>query len=96
MNKPDRFPCRQLTTRMEQKSAELPQEKETPPAEQTAPVSPCMDWELQQMDASAGTLSQFVVGCFNIPNDSPVKKRVLQHISGSVLVSLAPQQGVPG
>ncbi|KAF0288179.1 hypothetical protein FJT64_013435 [Amphibalanus amphitrite] len=87
---------KQLTTRMEQKSAELPPKEETPPADDTVPVSPCMDWELQQMDTSASTLSQFVVGCFNIPNDSPVKKRVLQHISGSVLGSLTPQQGVAG
>ncbi|XP_043214426.1 uncharacterized protein LOC122377904 [Amphibalanus amphitrite] len=87
---------KQLTSRMEQKSAELPPKEETPPADDTVPVSPCMDWELQQMDASASTLSQFVVGCFNIPNDSPVKKRVLQHISGSVLGSLTPQQGVAG
>ena len=83
---------------MEQKSAELPPEGESKQPPQQAPAaSPCMDWELQKMDASAGTLSQFVVGCFNIPNDSPIKKRVLQHISGSVLGSLTPQQGVvPG
>ena len=81
---------------MEQKTSELPPETEPSTAASPA-TSPCLDWQLERMDASAGTLSQFVVGCFNIPNDSPVKRRVLQHISGSVLGSLTGgQQGVVG
>ncbi|XP_037079509.1 uncharacterized protein LOC119100527 [Pollicipes pollicipes] len=75
---------KQMTSRME---------AEAKPA--SGPASATMDWQLQQMDASAGVLSQFVVGCFNIPNDSPIKKRVLQHISGSVLRDLA-EQAVAG